>query len=121
VDAELERRYVNVRAAMAAHDPDALVVSGSEYTGFEGAVTYLSGFRIVNRYAYVVVPLEGDPFVVFPSEARYVGEHGTARIEQVFHERPGELISDRARDAGWGRGGRHGLAHVMRRRDYRAL
>jgi Xaa-Pro dipeptidase len=121
VDAELERRYVNVRAAMAAHDLDALVVSGSEYTGFEGAVTYLSGFQIVHRYAYVVVPLEGDPFVVFPSEARYVGEHGTARIEQVFHERPGELISDRARGAGWRRIGVYGLDYVMAVRDYRAL
>jgi Xaa-Pro aminopeptidase len=121
VDAELERRYVNVRVAMAAHDLDALVVSGSEYTGFEGAVTYLSGFQIVHRYAYVVVPLEGDPFVVFPSEARYVGEHGTARIEQVFHERPGELISDRARGAGWRRIGVYGLDYVMAVRDYRAL
>ena len=64
--AELDRRYANVRSAMAEHDLDALVVSGSEYSGFEGAVTYLSGFQIVHRYAYVVVPAEGDAFVVFP-------------------------------------------------------
>ena len=57
---ELERRYANVRAAMAAHDLDALIVSGSEYSGFEGSVTYLSGFQIVHRYAYVVVPADGD-------------------------------------------------------------
>ena len=76
---ELERRYANVRAAMAAHDLDALIVSGSEYSGFEGGVTYLSGFQIVHRYAYVVVPADGEPFVVFPTEARYVGEHGTTR------------------------------------------
>ena len=88
VDLELQQRYANVRAAMAEHDLDALIVSGSEYTGFEGAVTYLSGFQIVHRYAYVVVPPEADPFIVFPSEAR-VGEHGTAQIEQVFHDRPG--------------------------------
>jgi Xaa-Pro aminopeptidase len=106
---------------MAAHDLDALVVSGSEYTGFEGAVTYLSGFQIVHRYAYVVVPLEGDPLVVFPSEARYVGEHGTSRIEQVFHERPGKLISSRARGAGWRRLGVYGLDYVMAVRDYLAL
>ena len=88
-----ERRHANVRAAMAEHDLDALVVSGSEYSGFEGAVTYLSGFQIVHRYAYVVVPADGEPFVVFPTEARYVGEHGTAELEQVFHDRPGELIA----------------------------
>jgi len=119
--AELDRRFANVRAAMAAHELDALVVSGSEYTGFEGAVTYLSGFQIVHRYAYVVVPAEGDPFVVFPSEARYVGEHGTARIEQVFHDRPGEQIADRARGAGWRRIGVYGLDYVMPVRDYPAL
>jgi Xaa-Pro dipeptidase len=121
VNAELERRYANVRAAMAAHDLDALVVSGSEYTGFEGAVTYLSGFQIVHRYAYVVVPAEGDPVVVFPAEARYVGEHGTAQIEQVFHDRPGEHIAERATGSGWKRVGVYGLDYVMAVRDYRAL
>ena len=75
---ELQRRHANVRAAMAEHDLDALVVAGSEYSGFEGAVTYLSGFQIVHRYAYVVVPADGEPYIVFPTEARYVGEHGTA-------------------------------------------
>ena len=65
---ELDRRFAAVRAAMADHELDALVVSGSEYTGFEGSVTYLSGFQIVHRYAYVVVPADGDAFVVFPSE-----------------------------------------------------
>jgi Xaa-Pro aminopeptidase len=118
---ELQRRYASVRAAMAGHDLDALVVSGSEYTGFEGAVTYLSGFQIVHRYAYVVVPADGEPFVVFPSEARYVGEHGTAELEQVFHDRPGEHIAAHAGDAGWRRVGVYGLDYVMTVRDRTAL
>lgn len=121
MNAELERRYANVRAAMAAHDLDALVVSGSEYTGFEGSVTYLSGFQIVHRYAYVVVPADAAPFIVFPTEARYVGEHGSAALEQVFHDRPGEYIAERARDASWRRVGVYGLDYVMTVRDYRAL
>jgi Xaa-Pro dipeptidase len=118
---ELVRRYANVRAAMAAHDLDALVVSGSEYSGFEGAVTYLSGFQIVHRYAYVIVPPAGEPCIVFPTEARYVGEHGTAEIEQVFADRPGEHIADRARGASWKRVGVYGLDYVMAVRDYQAL
>ena len=121
LEAELERRFANARAALAAHDLDGLVVSGSEYTGFEGAVTYLTGFQIVHRYAYVVVPSDGDPFVVFPSEARYVGEHGTAYVEQVFHDLPGEHIAERARAAGWKRLGVYGLDYVMTVRDFRAL
>jgi Xaa-Pro dipeptidase len=121
MNAELDRRYANVRAAMGEHALDALVVSGSEYTGFEGSVTYLSGFQIVHRYAYVVVPADEDPFIVFPTEARYVGEHGTAEIEQVFHERPGSYIADRAAGSGWKRIGVYGLDYVMAPRDYRAL
>jgi len=121
LSAELERRFANIRAAMAGHDLDVLVVSGNEYTGFEGAVTYLSGFQIVHRYAHVVLPAHGDAFVVFPTEARYVGEHGTAELEQVFHPRPGEAIAQRARDAGWKRVGVYGLDYVMPVRDYTAL
>ncbi len=118
---ELERRHANVRAAMAEHDLDALIVSGSEYSGFEGAVTYLSGFQIVHRYAYVVIPGDGEAFVVFPSEARYVGEHGAAQLEQVFHDRPGAHIAERATAAGWRRVGVYGLDYVMAVRDHQAL
>lgn len=121
MNAELERRLANTRAAMGEHGLDALVVAGSEYSGFEGAVTYLSGFQIVHRYAYVVVPADGDPFVVFPAEARYVGEHGQTPLEQVFHARPGECIADRARGAGWRRVGVYGLDYIMTVRDYTAL
>ena len=121
MDAELSRRYANVRAAMAEHDLDALIVSGSEYSGFEGSVTYLSGFQIVHRYAYVVVPADGEPRIVFPTEARYVGEHGTAQLEQVFHDLPGSYIAELARSSGWRRVGVYGLDYVMTVRDYRAL
>ncbi|MGI8974324.1 MAG: M24 family metallopeptidase [Gaiella sp.] len=119
--AELERRHAHIRVAMAAHDLDALIVSGSEYSGFEGSVTYLSGFQIVHRYAYVVLPAHGEPVVVFPTEARYVGEHGTTPLEQVFHLRPGEELAARARDAGWKRVGVYGLDYVMTVRDFTAL
>jgi Xaa-Pro aminopeptidase/Xaa-Pro dipeptidase len=116
---EAERRYGLVRDAMARDGLDAVVVSGSEYSGFEGAVTYLSGFTIVHRYAYVVLPLEGEPAIVFPSEARYVGEHGTTWIEeQVFVDRPGEWIADRLRGK---RVGVYGIDYVMAVRDFRAL
>src|SRR4051812_49365681 len=98
---------------------DAVIVSGNEYSGFEGAVTYMSGFVIVHRYAYVLLPLEGDPSIVFPREATYVGEHGTTWIEnQVFVDRPGEWLADQVRGK---RVGIYGLDYVMTVRDYRAL
>ena len=39
---EIDRRYRNIRAAMAKENLDALVVCGSEYTGFEGSTRYVS-------------------------------------------------------------------------------
>jgi Xaa-Pro dipeptidase len=116
---EIDRRYAVVREAMAAHDLDAVVVCGSEYTGFEGAVTYLSGFEIVHRYAYVLLPREGEPSIVFPGEARYVGEHGTSWIEdQIFADRPGEWLADRLAGK---RVGAYGLDYVLTVRDFVAL
>jgi Xaa-Pro dipeptidase len=116
---EADRRYGKVREGLARDGLDAVIVAGSEYTGFEGAVTYLSGFQIVHRYAYVLLPLEGEPALVFPAEARYVGEHGTAWIEeQVFADRPGEWLADRLAGR---RVGAYGLDYVMTVRDFRAL
>src|SRR3954452_14443827 len=110
-----------MRAAMGERGLDALIVSGNEYSGFEGAVTYMSGFQIVHRYAYVVLPADGDAFIVFPTEARYVGEHGTTALDQAFHARPGKHIADRARGAGWKHIGVYGLDYFMAVRDYQAL
>ncbi len=119
VTGEIERRYARVREALQRDDLDAAIVAGSEYTGFEGAVTYLSGFVIVHRYAYVVLPVDGDPAIVFPAEARYVGEHRTTWIEdQMFVDRPGEWMAERLRGQ---RVGVYGLDYVMPVRDYRAL
>jgi Xaa-Pro aminopeptidase len=116
---EVERRYANVRAALERDRLDAALVCGSEYSGFEGAVTYLSGFQIVHRYAYVLLPREGEPAIVFPSEARYVGEHGTSWIEeQVFADRPGDWLAERLRGQ---RVGVYGLDYVMPPRDFAAL
>jgi Xaa-Pro aminopeptidase len=119
---EVARRYANMREAMAAHGVDALLVAGSEYSGFEGAVRYLSGFRIVHRYAYVLLPAAGDPITIFPTEARWVGDHADGWIEEpVFAEHPGAWIRDHLRGAGVERLAVYGLDYVMAVRDYRAL
>jgi Xaa-Pro dipeptidase len=115
---ELTRRHANVRQAMERDGLDAVIVSGSEYTGFEGAVTYMSGFTIVHRYAYVLLPREGEATIVFPTEARYVGEHGATPLEQVFADKPGEWLAERL---GGKRVGIYGLDYVMTVRDFVAL
>jgi Xaa-Pro dipeptidase len=116
---ESDRRLRLIREAMSQADIDAVVVCGSEYTGFEGAVRYVSGFLIVHRYAYVLIPLEADPVMVFPAEARYVGSHQDCWIdEQVFAEHPGEWLAEQLRGR---RVGVYGLDFVMTVRDFRAL
>jgi Xaa-Pro aminopeptidase len=116
---EIGRRYAAVRAAMDEHRVDAVLVCGSEYTGFEGAVTYMSGFVIVHRYAYVLLPREGEPSIVFPGEARYVGVHGTTWIaDQVFADRPGEWLANRLAGK---RVGVYGLDYVLTVRDFVAV
>jgi Xaa-Pro aminopeptidase len=116
---EIERRYRVIREAAERDGLDAVIVCGNEYTGFEGAVTYLSGFVIVHRYAYVLLPVDGEPAIVFPSEARYVGEHGTTWIEQQeFVDRPGDWLADKVRGR---RVGVYGLDYVLTVRDYQSL
>lgn len=93
--AEIDRRYRNTRAAMAKADLDALIISGSEYTGFEGALRYMCGFHILHRYAYVLIPLEGEPTAVYPKEATWVGDHS-----QTFIEAQVKTLHCRCRRAG---------------------
>ena len=120
--AEIDRRYANARATMAEHGADALLVAGSEYTGFEGAVRYMCGFRIVHRYAYVLLYPEGDPISVFPAEARWVGDHADGWVkEKVFIDHPGAWIRDNVREHGVKRLAVYGLDYVMPVRDYAAL
>ncbi|MFQ5635856.1 MAG: M24 family metallopeptidase [Gammaproteobacteria bacterium] len=119
---EIDRRYSNARAAMAAADLDALIVSGSEYTGFEGAVRYMCGFHILHRYAYVLIPMEGSPTAVFPKEATWVGDHTATFIEdQLKVPHCGEWMAEHCKGRGWSRIGVYGLDYIMPVRDYRAL
>ncbi len=119
---EIDRRYKNTREAMAKENLDALVVCGNEYTGFEGAIRYVSGFEIVHRYVYAVIPLAGDSTLVFPAEARWIGDKSTPWIrEHIWADIPGKWITEHATKNNWKRLGVYGLDAVMAVRDYREL
>ena len=101
---------------------DALLVCGNQYAGFEGAVMYLSGFEIVHRYVYVLLPLKGDPALVFPAEARWIGDKSKPWIKRhVWADVPGKWVRDVARDENWKRVGVYGMNFIMPVRDYREL
>ncbi len=119
---EIDRRYHNTRQAMAQAGLDALIVSGSEYTGFEGAVRYMCGFHILHRYAYVLVPMEGEAVAVFPKEATWVGDHSRTFIkQQVKTVNCGEWMANECKARGYKRVGVYGLNFIMPVRDYQAL
>lgn len=120
--AEIERRYRNLRNAMATERIDCLLVYGNFCSGFEGAVRYVSGFDLVYSYACAVLPIEGDLTLLFPSEARWVGDRGKPWVkDQVWAEIPGKWIRDRAESRAWKRVGVYGLDRIMPVRDYREL
>ena len=121
-EAEIDRRYRNVRAAMEEHGLDALIVSGSEYSGFEGAVRYMAGFHILHRYAYVVITPNDDPIAVFPREATWVGDHSATFVQR--RELPvhcGEWMADYLKGQGANKVGVYGMEFIMSVRDYKAL
>lgn len=121
-EAEVDRRYKKLRSALEEEGLDALLVCGNQYTGFEGAVRYVSGFEIVHRYCYVLLPLEGEPTLIFPREARWIGDKKKPWIEEkVWPDVPGEWIRDRGQDRHWNRVGVYGMDHIMTVEDYRPL
>ena len=120
--AEVERRYQNIRSRMQSENVDALLVCGNEYTGFEGAVRYVSGFEIVHRYAYLLLPLAGDPTLLFPSEARWIGDKSKPWVKNhVWADVPGQWLRGHAEERHWRRVAVCGLDYIMPVRDYREL
>lgn len=120
--AEIERRYKNIREQMQAANLDGLIVCGNQYAGFEGAVRYTSDFEIVHRYVYVIIPLAGEPTLLFPREARWIGDKNKPWVqEHVWAEMPGQWLRDYAQEKKWKRVGVYGLDYVMAVRDYREL
>jgi len=119
---EINRRFKNIRDAMQRESLDALIVCGNQYAGFEGAVFYVSGFEIVHRYVYVLIPLDGEPTLVFPREARWIGDKAKPWVkDQVWPDVPGQWLADRATEKKWKRVGVYGMNFVLAVRDYREL
>ena len=120
--AEIDRRYKNLRAKLQAEGLDAIIVCGNQYAGFEGAVRYVSGFEIVHRYVYVLFPAVGDPVLVFPQEARWIGDKKKPWVrEHIWAEVPGRWMRENIESKGWKRVATYGMDYIMAVRDYREL
>ena len=119
---EISRRYANIRRAMIGNHIDTLIVCGNQYAGFEGAIRYVSGFEIVHRYVYVLLPLDGEPTLIFPREARWIGDKKAPWVrDQVWADIPGKWLREKIEEKKWKRVGVYGLDFIMAARDYREL
>ena len=119
---EISRRFSLAREVMEREHLDALLICGNEYTGFEGTVRYISGFEIVHRYVYTLLSLNAEPRLIFPAEARWIGDKTVPWVrDHIWAEIPGKWIADHAKSQNWKRIGVHGMEAVMAVRDFREL
>ena len=90
---EIARRMQAIRTAMEVEGLEALVVCGTEYTGFEGAVRYVSGFEIVHRHVCVLIELDRNSHLIFPAEARWIGDKKKPWVrDHIWADVPGDWI-----------------------------
>jgi len=101
---------------------DALLVVSNQYTGFEGPVRYVTGFEIVHRYVYGLIELDGDEKIIFPDEARWIGDKKKPWVrDHYWPEVPGEWIREYGQDRGWDNLAVYGMDKIMPVEDYREL
>lgn len=101
---------------------DALLVCSNEYTGFEGPVRYVSGFEVVHRYVYVLIERDGEERIIFPEEARWIGDKDKPWVrDHYWPEVPGDWIREHGQEQGWSNLAVYGMDQIMTVEDYRAL
>src|SRR5215468_1470350 len=117
--AEYARRYAALRAKMREHSLDAVIVPGGpSHWSFGGGMLWLTGHWEWHALAsYVVVPLEGEPMLVYSmggTHAEAVRRQVEIAVKDVRHSRSGryaDIMVERLRELKLERG-RIGLMEV---------
>jgi Xaa-Pro dipeptidase len=82
-DREIARRVAAVRKEMKRTGLGALIVFSQVILGEKAAVRYLSGYRLLTRKDYLVIPLSGDPRLVVPTLGQQKNALETSSIKDV--------------------------------------
>src|SRR5947207_1199316 len=123
---EYARRYAAIRAKMRAAKLDCIIVPGGpSHWSFGGGMLWLTGHWEWHALAcYVVVPLEGEPTMVYSmggTHAEAVRRQVEIAVKDVRHSRNGryaDVMVERIRELGLTRG-RIGLMEIdPRHEDY---
>src|SRR5437762_1626614 len=105
---EVQRRYAALRQKMREHNLDvAIVPGGPSHWSFGGGMLWLTGHWEWHALAcYVVVPLEGEPTMVYSmggTHAEAVRRNVEVAVMDVRHSRNGryaDVIVERIRELG---------------------
>jgi Xaa-Pro aminopeptidase len=103
---EYERRYRALRAKMAEHRLDAMIVPGGpSHWSFGAGMLWLTGHWEWHALSsYVLVPLEGDPTLIYSmggTHAEAVRRQVEVAVSDVRHSRNGryaEVMAERIRE-----------------------
>ena len=117
--AEYERRYRALRAKMAEHKLDAVIVPGGpSHWSFGGGMLWLTGHWEWHALAsYVLVPREGEPTLIYSmggTHAEAVRRQVAVAVQDVRHSRNGryaDIMVERLRELKLERG-RIGLMEI---------
>src|SRR5207247_5830161 len=73
-------------------------------------------------YFYALLALNGEPTLVVPREARWIGDKNKPWVKgQFWPDVPGKWLRERIEEQHWKRVGVYGLNFIMAVRDYREL
>jgi Xaa-Pro dipeptidase len=104
---EITRRIDAVREEMGRAGLGGLIVFSQVVLGEKAAVRYLSGYRLLTRKDYLVLPLSGDPCLIVPTLGQQKAALETSWITDIRHggDTPGMIrhVAETVRTSGIGR------------------
>jgi Xaa-Pro dipeptidase len=86
IDNEMAGRITRVREKMVDSGIEVLIVFSQVILGEKAAVRYLSGYRLLTRKDYMVLPLTGDPCLVVPTLGQQKTALKTSWIADIRHD-----------------------------------
>jgi Xaa-Pro aminopeptidase len=82
-DKEIARRIGAIKEGMIEKGLQALIVFSQVVLGEKGAVRYISGYRLLTRKDYLILPLAGDPVLIVPTFGQQISAMKASWIKDV--------------------------------------
>lgn len=83
---EITRRVDKIKQAMRENGLQSLIIFSQVVLGDKGAVRYVSGYRLLTRKDYLVLPLTGEPMLVVPTLGQKLSALRVSWIQDIRSE-----------------------------------